>query len=81
MQRIKLIKGKLGARKRHIAKTLTWRVVATTTTVLITWMVTGSIEAGAVVGGFEAVAKMFLYYGHERIWYRTRFGLEADESG
>lgn len=79
MQKIQFIKGKIGARKRHIAKSITWRVVATTATVIITWTVTGSFEAGAVVGGFEAITKMFLYYAHERAWYRTRFGLEDAE--
>lgn len=68
------------SRKRHIAKTITWRITATTTTIIITWMVTGEIEAGLVVGGFEVVAKMFLYYAHERAWYQTKFGIIGKDS-
>lgn len=57
------------SRKRHMMKTLTWRVVATTTTVLIAWAVTGDWRVGLGVGGIEFPAKMFLYYLHERFWY------------
>ena len=64
----------MNSKKRHLAKTVTWRITATTTTILITWMVTGDIAAGLTVGGFEATAKMFLYYGHERLWHKTDFG-------
>ncbi len=58
------------SRKRHAAKALTWRVVATTTTVLIAWWVTGDWRTGIEVGGIEFFAKMLLYYLHERFWYK-----------
>ncbi len=45
-------------------------MTATSTTFIITWIVTGNISAGIAVGGVEFFAKMFLYYGHERAWYR-----------
>ena len=60
-----------GSRRLALAKTVSWRVLATTTTFLIAWAVTGDVSAGAAVGGFEAVAKMALYYGHERAWERA----------
>jgi uncharacterized membrane protein len=60
--------GELRSRKRSLLKTLSWRVTATTTTFIIAWMVTGDLGAGAAIGGVEAAAKMFLYYGHERAW-------------
>ena len=56
------------SKKRSLIKAVSWRATATTTTFLIAWMVTGDIGAGAAIGGVEAVAKMFLYYGHERAW-------------
>ncbi|MGC6396798.1 MAG: DUF2061 domain-containing protein [Ilumatobacteraceae bacterium] len=59
------------SRKVSILKTLTWRFVATTTTFLIAWVVTGDLKAGATVGGIEAVSKMVLYYVHERVWERA----------
>ena len=58
-------------KRRSLAKTLSWRVTATTTTFIIAWIVTGDLGAGAAIGGVEAVAKMFLYYGHERAWERV----------
>ena len=62
---------RMSSKKRSLLKTLSWRVTATTTTFLIAWLVTGDIGAGAAIGGVEAFAKMFLYYGHERVWERT----------
>ncbi len=49
---------------------MTWRVVATTATVLIAWWVTGDWRTGLEVGGVEFFAKMLLYYLHERFWYK-----------
>ena len=66
-----------GSRRLALAKTLSWRVVATTTTFLIAWAVTGDLGAGAAVGGIEAVAKMALYYGHERAWERVAPAAES----
>ena len=58
------------SRKRHAAKALTWRALATTTTVLIAWWVTGDWRLGLEVGGWELSAKLLLYYLHERFWYK-----------
>lgn len=63
--------------KRHIAKTITWRVIGTLDTILITFLLTGSIKMGLSVGGIETITKMILYYFHERVWYKhSKFGLE-----
>ncbi len=58
------------SRTRHMAKAVTWRILATTTTVLIAGIIAGDWAIGAQVGFFEFFAKMILYYGHERVWYR-----------
>ena len=55
-------------KKRTMAKTITWRITASLTTFLIAWMLTGDILVGASIGSIEALAKIFLYYFHERIW-------------
>ena len=57
------------SRKRHVAKAITWRVVATTTTVVIVGFGTGDWAVGLAVGGVEFPTKMLLYYLHERFWY------------
>jgi len=59
------------AEKRHILKTFTWRIIATLTTTLIAWSITGDAMIGLKVGGVEFVIKMFLYYLHERIWHKV----------
>ena len=55
-------------KKRTIIKTLTWRVTASLTTFLIAWILTGDLLIGISTGSVEAIAKIFLYYFHERIW-------------
>ena len=54
--------------KRTIVKTLTWRVTATLTTFVIAWVLTGDLLIGVSIGSIETIAKIFLYYFHERIW-------------
>ena len=55
-------------RKRTIVKTMTWRITASLTTFFIAWFLTGNLLLGASIGSIEAIAKIFLYYFHERIW-------------
>ena len=55
-------------KKRTLVKTMTWRVTACLTTFLIAWIITGDLLIGASIGSIEAIAKIFLYYYHERIW-------------
>ena len=54
--------------KRTIVKTMTWRITASFTTFIIAWILTGDLLIGASIGTIEAIAKIFLYYFHERIW-------------
>ena len=54
--------------KRTIVKTLTWCVTASLTTFIIALVLTGDLLIGATIGSIEAIAKIFLYYFHERIW-------------
>ena len=68
------------AKKRHLAKTFTWRILATLTTTVIAWIVSGDPSTGFVVGGIEFFVKMPVYYFHERLWYKSSFGLKARES-
>ena len=64
-------------RKRHILKTLSWRLVGTIDTILISWFITGSLTIGFVIGSVEVITKMILYYMHERVWYNyITFGIK-----
>ena len=59
---------------RHVAKTITWRVIGTIDTMILAWVVTGNPMMGLKIGGIEVFTKMILYYLHERAWYRVSFG-------
>jgi uncharacterized membrane protein len=62
--------------KRHALKTITWRIVGTIDTFLLSWLITGSIKIGATIGAVEVITKMVLYYFHERIWYNfSKYGI------
>lgn len=56
--------------KRHIAKTISYRIISTLVGFLIMWKATGSIKFGAAFGIVELVYKPLQYYIHERIWYK-----------
>ena len=64
------------SRKRHILKTISWRIIGTIDTMLLSWWITGNPVMGLKIGMLEVVSKMILYYLHERAWYRINFGLE-----
>ena len=49
---------------RTVLKTFSWRIIATMTTVLITYIVTGSLDSAWKVGGVDFIAKMLVYYVH-----------------
>jgi uncharacterized membrane protein len=58
------------SRKRHIAKSITWRIVGTIDTFILSWIVTGNPLTGIKIGLAEVVTKMILYYLHERVWFK-----------
>ena len=64
------------SRKRHIAKTITWRIIGTIDTMLLGWLISGDPMIGLKVGGLELFTKMLLYYLHERVWYKSKFGIK-----
>lgn len=58
------------SRKRHLAKTVTWRCVGTIDTIILSWVISGDPMIGLQVGFAEVLTKMLLYYGHERFWFK-----------
>lgn len=60
--------------KRHLAKTITWRMVGTLDTIILSWVITGNPFTGLKIGLAEVVTKMVLYYFHERIWVKVGIG-------
>ena len=66
-------------RKRHIAKTVTWRIIGTIDTMLLGWLISGDPMIGVSIGSLELITKMILYYFHERMWYKTKFGIKNEQ--
>ena len=63
--------------KRHIAKTISYRIISTLVGFGIMWLVTDSVKIGAAFGLAELLYKPVQYYLHERIWYRwVKYGLK-----
>ena len=66
--------------KRHIAKTVSWRIIGTIDTIVLSGLITGSWEIGLAVGGVEVITKMILYFLHERAWYRlSKYGVKEPD--
>ena len=67
-------------KRRHFAKALSWRVIGSIDSLVIAWVVTGSFEIGAILGGAKLITATVLYYIHERIWYKhIKFGITNNQ--
>jgi len=64
-------------RKRHIVKTISYRIISTGIGFLIMYCISGSIKVGAAFSIVELLYKPIQYYIHERVWYKwIKFGLK-----
>lgn len=59
---------------RSMAKSISWRILGTVDTILISWIVTGEASVALSIGSIELVTKMILYFFHERIWNTIKWG-------
>jgi len=59
---------------RSVIKGISWRIVATTTTIIIVYLFFGRLDLAIATGVLESVLKIVLYWGHERIWMKIRWG-------
>ena len=65
---------------RSITKAVSWRIAATTTTVVIVFFLTCNLEMSQRIklstcaGMLDIIAKLILYYLHERVWGAIGFG-------
>jgi len=63
--------------KRHLVKTITYRILGTLTTVIGAYIIGGSLKVASLLGLGELILKPIIYFLHERVWYRyLKFGLE-----
>ena len=59
---------------RSLVKTLSWRALATLTTMGLVYLFTGEVVIALEVGSLEVVAKLLLYFLHERVWNLISWG-------
>ncbi|MHC4337279.1 MAG: DUF2061 domain-containing protein [Planctomycetota bacterium] len=59
---------------RSIAKAITWRIGGTVVTFMVAWVVTRELSVAAGIGLLDSVIKIGVFYVHERLWIRVKFG-------
>ncbi|KAA1244615.1 DUF2061 domain-containing protein [Aquimarina sp. RZ0] len=59
---------------RSIVKAISWRVVGTLDTLIVSYILTGQMALATSIASIDFVTKMILYFFHERIWNRIKWG-------
>ncbi|MEA2048187.1 MAG: adenylyl-sulfate kinase [Campylobacterota bacterium] len=65
--------------QRSIVKGISWRIVATSTTILIVYFFFDRLDLAIAAGLIETVLKVGLYWAHERAWFKIRWGKKKIE--
>ena len=60
--------------RQSAVKAISWRIIATVTTMGIVYVYTGELALSLGVGVIEVFLKLFFYYSHERIWDKITWG-------
>ena len=69
-----LTKTKSESHARSLVKALSWRLIGTLETFLISWIITGELTTASGIAGIQAIASTVLYWYHERLWLKVRWG-------
>lgn len=64
--------------KRSFIKGVSWRIVGTVDTIVIAFFWTGDYTKALSIGFAEVFTKVGLYYLHERVWLRTKWGTHKE---
>ena len=59
---------------RSVAKAISWRVIGTLDTLVISYLLTGKVAIAASIASIDFITKMFLYFFHERFWNTVNWG-------
>ena len=59
---------------RSIAKAISWRVIGTLDTLIVSYILTGELVLATSIASVDFVTKMILYFFHERIWNKIKWG-------
>jgi uncharacterized membrane protein len=72
-------KGSRTAHLRSVVKGISWRFFGSVDTMLVSLIFSGNPWSAFKIGASEVITKIFLYYLHERIWARVKWGRVYDE--
>ena len=61
-------------RLRSAVKAVSWRLLGSLTTMLLVYAFTQRLDVTVLVGGSDVVAKILLYFAHERTWNLLHWG-------
>ncbi len=61
-------------KRRSLVKALTWRAIATATTMTLVFLFTGEMSLAVGVGALDIIFKLIFYYVHERAWNKLSWG-------
>ncbi|MGB3366189.1 MAG: DUF2061 domain-containing protein [Acidaminobacteraceae bacterium] len=62
----------MSSKKKSLIKSITWRITATLTTLILVFIMSGELETAGKVAFFELFIKMAMYYYHERAWEKVK---------
>lgn len=71
-----------GGQERHsrsLIKAISWRVVGSLDTFVLSWLFTSNVKAAGAIASTEVITKILLYYFHERVWSAIRWGAERED--
>ncbi len=62
------------AHSRSFIKAVSWRILGSIDTFVISYLITGKLVFAASIASVESVTKIILFYGHERLWAAVPWG-------
>ena len=65
-------------RKRSLTKSISWRIICIVVSILIAYILTNELDLAATIGTVYNAITMILYYFHERIWNKIKWGAKLD---
>jgi uncharacterized membrane protein len=59
---------------RSLVKTISWRLTGSGATFLVSYLISNDFSVAGTIAIVQLVTNTFLYYFHERIWNKIRWG-------
>lgn len=62
---------------RSVIKSISWRALGTLDTIVLSYFISGDFRIAFSIGSFELLTKTVLYFFHERLWERIKWGKKS----